>query len=700
MRNQLNELPMDKREAMDKIGKTRVKGDALSIKCKVIGFMTGKGASMSQTYENGDSSILVMLMDVDKISEKAGVMRINPTTGLPEVNMTISVKEKKDKQNTDEVVKYIRSHYVNLVESSEKYKGTFKEMLDYWDPIKGCLAKNLWYPLMDEMGNPLVIVLNIWRGDVPADIKPGMILDVPGCSFNHYLYIPKAKGPGGNNKTDAVAQAAAIAKAEKEARVVSSPTAPNEDADAQHQHKQQPIEETVSRISPTIRISGNVDSGVFVSRDYADCSAFDSFFADVQRDRRRHQIRMPHTYNDNYCMVLSLGGYQNDRCMSFDDFEPGPSNGVLPSHSYEKSDYEKLPLGVDAKSEAREPMKTIRLNVWQYSKEKVDPDRDLHWSVEFKLYADHTLKTGITIHEKWLKFGCLPWEGVAVVTVDATGTLQNALNQPANRKTYKTNGKIECWIKDVNWGIRGTCKSQGLLLKTMKLLQRLYADIISTSTRDDGTKKVELNLGTLYNKTATSRLQSMLGNAVHPLHAEIENSEFININEWRTDAGNVVSSPDRDIYVLLYIPTPQQLTQEKIIRKKNQEIEEYNDECTKRLRDEFSHDEDLLIDILLGAKPVPPKKDHDGPRKLSDDFQLYSNEEIAALASFKDHKERAVALPGRNTPRIYNPKIVNKVPMTLGFDFQLYSIKKIAEDIPIISLPKKESKGKNKKINF
>ncbi len=673
MKARLSNMPVEKRNAMKRLGDMKIGKGGIAIMGMVLGFQDKKGGRKDR-YETG-AVISVMMLDVDNIERKSGVMRLNEHSGLPEVCCAVSVKEKKEMRSKDEVVKYVRANYADAVSESGKYKGTFTELANYWDPEKRDLVKNIWYPLRDELGNPLVLGLNIWRGDVPADLRPGMVITVPDCSFGHYVYIPKSKGPGGSTTTlDPVAQQAAISKAEKDAKNITSPTAPTGEnigngmggGGGNFEH------ENISKVSPVVRVSGDVNSGVFI--DEQKTSEFEAFYSLVLRDRKRHQLRMPRNHNDNYCVMLSLGGYQNG-LVHTKDFEEGPSNGSFQVFSYEKGDYEKSPKGMDPKkTEARESKRTIRMSVTQYSGKHLE-DHDWPWYVETNAYWDLTFGTGITIHEKWLKFGPLLWEGVAVMTVDASGTLSNALNStPGNLEEYTTSGQLDCWIKHIAWDIRGTCRNNGLLLpQNSKFAKLLYADVYATSTRDDGVKKIELDLGSLYNKSSQSRLNSLCD--PHPLHKGNENMcDVVNVNEWKADGGKIISDPDREFYILPYIPVPHQLLQIEQVQLRNDRIEEFLKKCTLRLQSELSHDDDTLCDVLLGVKPMPVREQNTGPddsRCPSDDFQLYTPDELAALAAIKDPKERAKALPGRNTPRIFK-----KTPATLGFDFQLYAIKK------------------------
>ena len=67
-------------------------------------------------------------------------------------------------------------------------------------------------------------------------------------------------------------------------------------------------------------------------------------------------------------------------------------------------------------------------------------------------------------------------------------------------------GLFHTTVPAVNAVIKAVRKSDVLndyeLCRYMQLENGLYADVYATSTRDDGVKKIELDLGSLYNKSS------------------------------------------------------------------------------------------------------------------------------------------------------------------------------------------------------
>lgn len=617
------------------------------IECVVVGFMTKQGQAIGSYAK--DTLILVVVQDPNSVPDSPNLVR---TTGGAPRGTTDSMKEVSCYLKwTDDAKLYVENNITDAKLGS--YRGSFKKILDYWDTTKNCVAKTAWFPLADQ-----IFSLTVWSNDVPASLCRGSRIVVNG-SFQQYIYCPMDKkaaaagGAGAVQKKDDIANkitvvdpaalivatgAPAIAAAAATGGIGNSPMAPQDAQQEAQKHSK-------SLLSPEIRTSMSTNGKLeFSSRNVVQ-SAFDSFQSVLLMN-----FKLPEHRGDDYCLILNIRNHQAD-VKSLADLLPGPETVVVQTPSFDVNDLQKAPPKQDpTKTDAREMCKTVGLKIYKYGVEGFSEEETKPWTVLFSLYQSHALGLGMSWLETWLKFGGLPWEGVAVLQVDADTTLSLATNRPDYLESKGTSGQLNCWVKSVAWDVDGTVRRYGYPVRGTDLFPRLYADIYD-DVQSKGQRKVLCDMGTL-----GARLPQGLHNE---LHVQGRDSPVINVNEWTSDAGWMCVSDEREFYVLVHLPVPPQLIPRNG-ENNDDAISDYMDAADRVLR-KLSEAE--LIDVLLGVKTLP-------------NIITYTQEEVDALARIQSDEERAKAYPGRGPS--FKRKYVGsaKTPSSMGFDFIVYALQK------------------------
>jgi hypothetical protein len=614
----------DQRDAVTKLGKSKVGTDGITIDAVIIRFVDAKSLQERDVFKGSETQVEVLPVNLDRVPDKPGVIRTNKETGAKEVNCRVTTDEGSKK--------YIRYYAADALDGT--YSGNFSPLLTYWDAEKECVPPSVWTPLQDALGKKPLLLLKVWRGDTPEDMIPGSIISI-SVKFEQYISIPKAKGfaKAAENQERERAQIQQHVQAPTDMDNIPDEVLAAAAAAAEEEYK--------PKRSPQIRFSISTNSGIQFSENNVICTPLQSLSGLVAD--RQHFVFLPEWDGDSYAMVVPLSGYQDD-CDTYDMCEPGPSTIRMPLFSIKAEDYEKVPRGADLQSTMRESKKTITMMVMQYDGEKPDSEVDLPFTLEFTVYTEHVHRLGITWHSSWLKFGRIPWQGVAVCTVNAPDTRRLRINQAGAAADAKQAGKVDCWIKTIYWDIPGTVKREGVPVTT-KLIAKLYADLYK-HIKTDEEDTILLRLDSLKDRT-------QFPNRLH----EFGDNSVINLNEWKSEAGWIFDQ--YDLWVLPYFPVPVDM----MINGETDTIavQDYLASGLEKLRE---LDEDQLVKVLLGEE-------------LLDGIQTYHPEEVKALKAIGTQKDRALAYPGRGPShkRVYKGR-KDQNPSSYGFDFLVYAIKR------------------------
>lgn len=629
MRRLLDNTAQDKIAAL---GKSKVSNDGTTVQCQIIRFIGANGTTEYDTY-GGDCQLELRPVNVDKLTDKNNVLRTNPETGRKEVCCRVKYEDKARH--------YLQHWAADAIAGT--YDGPFKPFLDYWNKERNAVADNVWVPLDD-----MVWFGKIWRGATPDPTMLHSGTEISICaSFDQYLSIPKAKGRAKSAATDATKAAPVLPNAPNALPPLETDDEgiPYDDLIAAAQDAEQQHRGTVDwKRAPTIRYTMATNSGFQLSENNSDATPFEAFYNAV--DPRQHFLHIPVWDGDNYCVVLPLSGYQDD-VDKLSDAEPGPSTMRMLLQSLNIDDYQKPPKGQDQQSTMREPKKNIRMMVLQYGEGKPVASNDLPYTVETTVYTDHIHRLGITHLSTWLKFGRIPWQGVAICTVNSSDTRRLAINQPGVAESLNHAGKLDCWIKTVHWDIRGTLEKEGVRVPK-SLMARLYADVFRRGKMDDNSEFVSCNMAPL-DALRSSKFKNTLNDGGE--------GDAYNLNEYRGEAGHIIDT--YDLYALLHLPIPHTL-----MNNGNPDIsrvQEYWADAHSKLR---ALDDDQLVKVLLGEQSV-------------DGVDIYTKEEMDALKKLGSDRERALAWPGRGPEgkRVYKKALIPSPPASLGFDFLVYAIR-------------------------
>lgn len=621
MKAQLRSMPQDKINAL---GKTKIGSGGTAVTCRVVRFVDNKGSAEYDTFSGADSLIELLPVRTETMPDKHNTVQTSEETGRKEVRCNVKYQDKAEQ--------YIRYHIKDALEG--KYNGSFAPILEYWDVEKNALADHVWMALDD-----VIWFGKVWRGATPdpTEVTSGTEITM-NATFEQYISVPKAKGFG--------------AAQEKVPAAPTAPTAPVQDEDAALVAAADAAEEEHSRShrrAPTIRYTMSTNSGFQLSENNVRASPLKLWTV----DNKKHFLRMPTWDGDNYPLVLPLSNYQGD-LMTYDDAEPGPSTVRMMQLSLQQKDYQKVPRGQDAESTLREPKKTLLMSVLQYSGERPDVDVERPFSVETNAYTNHIHRLGITHLSTWLKFGRIPWQGVAVCTVNATDTLRLAINAGNSAAQLGVAGKIDCWVKTVHWDIESTLQKYAVPVPAA-LMARLYADIYVEAKKNNGSTFISCNMAVI-EKTRCSGLENTLN--------ERGDGRIYNLNEYRGEAGHIIS--EYQLYAVPYFPTPMRLVEDVA------GAEDYFDDALAKLR-QLGSDDDDLIAVLLGEKKL-------------DGVDTYTDEEMDALKKLGNDEDRTRAWPGRGLAktRVYkkgaNGQPFKPQPSSLGFDFLVYAVQKDHQD--------------------
>ena len=621
------------------LGKSKVSNDGMTIHCQIVRFVNSSGTSELDTY-GGDCQLELKPVHVDKLTDKPNVLRTNAVTGKKEVRCRVKYEDKAEQ--------YLKHWAPDAIAGT--YDGAFSPILDYWNRDRSTVADHVWVPLDD-----MVWFGKIWRGATPdpSVLRSGTEITI-SASFDQYLSIPKARGRA--KAADAPKESVPLATAPTALPPVSHDDDGNNDdnvdgipygaliaatqvAESQHRSTQD------LKRAPTIRYIMATNNGFQLSENNSgSTSSFELFNNGI--DPRAHFLRLPTWDGDNYCIVLPLSGYQDDK-EELSDAEPGPSTMRMPLLSLNKDDYEKPPKGQDQQSTLRESKKTIRMMIMQYGQGTPDASRDLPYTVETTTYTNHIWGLGITHLSTWLKFGRIPWQGVAICTVNAADTRRLDINQPGVASAHNHAGKLDCWIKTVHWDIRSTLEKEGIRVPK-SLVARLYADIYRRGKMDDDTEFVSCNMGSL-DALRASPFKNTLNDGGDGI--------AYNLNEYRGEAGHIIDN--YDLYALLHLPIPYNLMNNG--NPDTTAVQEYWTQSLATLRE---LDDAELVKVLLGEQTIA-------------DIDTYTSEEVDALRKLGNDRDRALAWPGRGPEhkRVYKKSVVSSNPASRGFDFLIYAVK-------------------------
>jgi hypothetical protein len=475
---QNNMRGVKKSAAVAKASSTRVKSDGVTLVGKIVSFHSGNFSQEFSTYKHKDA-ITLLATNIDKnLPPVPGMVRLNETTGLREVYCEVNIKD-------DKVTEYFAFHMDQLRMHGKSYTGPVPNLLDYWDEANGKVTKYIWYPFEDVLGNTPVVTVRIFKGDFPPEMGAGNVISVLG-RFSLYLQIPKAQGAAvSKEKAEDALKKLAMLVQQSTATVVP-PTAQEGEGDDEDLRVNGSTGGTGSGAAtgsepkrhPTISLGFSAFNGCsYHESNRADCTPFQAFAGDF--DNRRHFLRLPESNYDSMGLVIPISEYQN--YASWDMAEPGPSTARRLNVSLDERDYEKAPKGETLETTAlREEKKTISMDVLQYHGKTPDMTTELPFTVQFNVFKNHTMGTGITNLDHWLKFGRQKWQGVAVVSVDAAGTRSTELfkNSKNDAQANQWAGHLECWAKAVYWDVESSVRSFGVPVKDKAaFLGRLYGDI-------------------------------------------------------------------------------------------------------------------------------------------------------------------------------------------------------------------------------
>jgi hypothetical protein len=639
-----------------KDGQKKLKDGDLTITGKIVRFSNPSGTETRDSFgSTTDTNIEFYPVKLDKLNSTPNVMR-KENDGKIKVYCKLQIQPK--------AITYIK--YWAPIARQGHYKGEFKKILDFVDENNN-VVDHVWYTLANENGKTCLINLKLWNNaNVPPNLVEGSEIDISG-SFGCYLDVKEPTFGFRKNNTSV----------SKDEEIVAKDLALNT-THIPEVHEEAVVDmlnevevsfsssSNVPKIAPYIRFGMTSNTGVFFSKDNVDCSALESFSSEV--DNRRHFLEMPKDIHECFAFVVPMSEYQAD-LENPEDCEVGPSTGRAQRISFDMKDNEKPPKGVSAElTTNRESKKTVDLFVTQYGSRMTEDD--LPYLLEFTIYQGDVIKTGITHREHWLKFGRIPWHGIAVVNVDTKTTLNLAINKQADARIA---GKLECWLKNVFFDVPSTCRTYGIKVNKNILLSKLYADVYVDANKTSGERMLFIQMDKLGKRSEN-------GFTNNPLHVKGTESDAINLGEWTSDAGFVLTNDLIDLYVLLYIPIKQDLLINGEVNE--DEASKYVEDCTSILKN--IKDEEMLVKVLLGEEIVP-------------ELELYHPEEIEMFNSLKP-PQRALVLPGRGPKK--NIKYPKKAPKTFGFDFLVYAIKR--EKQPVVreqSPQKKDTTNKSKKKN-
>lgn len=657
-------------------------GGGVTVDATVVYFCDSKFANWSAYCTDASKDMVVVLENIRSLVDDGKKVRTNDK-GVKEVLAQVRV----DKKEGSSPVEYIRRN-IDAFKRGE-YDGPFDDMDRYWDSATNDIAKNCWIPLEDLAGNPPLLKLTNWVDRFPKDrLVQGVQIQIVSCTFQVFLRLEKAKGA-------AVAVEKAALAAEKLA-AVTGPTSASAAAAAAA-----PVDggietapaagqsASTSKRVPEALLSLNTNAGVTIRGSWVDGTPPIVSFRALAADKR-HYMAMPQTNSESFCIVQRIEGYQS----GVDDskLEQGPSVICERVYSLDRKNYIKVIPGQNGAPETQEAILQFSYNVCQYKGEppkktstSVDPD-EFPWILHGHLSGRELGLTGITRQDLWPLYGPTEWQGVLVMSIQAEDARRLDFNQPGKAQSQCWSGKLNTYVRGFFPDMRETLKYAGIKLSDASILKVLYSDVFQrlTSENDDGQKVevISLHLDKFKTKNRGGPVTA-IPNMLHHLG----NDEIININECEKNIGHLLDHSD--LYVLPYIPIPQDIAQKVTDNMGDYEhVRAYRQDVLKHLRS-APH----LVDVLLGFKDAPPLK---GRSNL-----LYSSDEITSLSGVqqalaKDAKKRNEVLPtilaGRNMPKDNSvwAKYNQKQPMTLGFDFQLYMVQRRPDQEPDVRAPKKE----------
>jgi len=626
---------------INKIGKMKVRNDELMMTFRVVSFVDRSGTSELPTY-GAKTTINVIPIGLDKMEDIPNVIRTNPETGVKEFRVKVDYDDGK-------AGRYIQYHYPFAKKG--EYRGDFARIKEFWDEDVNSASGHVWAPLEDSLKNPWILGLNAWKGSVPEDIAPGNLIDA-SVSLQYYVYVPKAKGAQKLKEQNAATTATTTAAITNKIVPVAAPAQAAEDGD--DNVAATPAQEENSGVvptrSPVIRLSAGTFSGVMYNENNnSNQTPLEAFSSHVDDDR--HFLKLPDHAQDTPSLIVPVSDFQFD-AESFDDVKEGPSTCRGQVISFSNSDYEKAPKDQTMEqTTARESKKNISMNIVQYGREGCS-DQNFPFTVETTAYQNHVIGTGITKRDQWMRFGKIPWQGIAVVSVNAKSTCEYLINQRDTAATYNSSGIIQTYLKAMYWDIPSTCRKYGVQV-SKELFPRLYADVYVDAVAN-GKRKILLQLDNL-----GQRVQPSFTN---PLHSEGKSCKVINMNEWMSDAGWMLTDDNKfDFYVLPYFPLkPEMIDEGGTVQQAVAEA--YVEEALGKLKE---LEEESLIAVLLGEETL-------------EGVNTYHKEEMDALAAIEAEEERALAYAGRGI-KVYPGKL-KKTPMSWQFDFQVYAIRKDSND--------------------
>lgn len=617
----------------NKVGKNEVPG----LEAAVIGFETSSGHKRLAKFQDADAKsavILAVLTNRQAIPDLANKVRTSSSNpNLKEVSCSIHW--------TPDARLYVERNISDAILGT--YRGNLKNILDFWDRDKAAVVTNVWIPLTEQ-----IYGIKVWSGEVPAELTCGSRITLNGA-FQVYMYCPEdrkgpfssASGGGGADKKDDIIAKTVVADP---SALASTPLAP-----------QDALQETQSYAktlrSPEINFTIYTNGRVEFSSKNVTRGAFENLQSITNTD-----FRLPKDSRDTYSLIFNIGNHQAD-INSLSELLPGPEMVVIQDRVFDANQLKKAPPKMDpTKTDVREMCKTVGLKVFAYEKESEVHDLGdiCWWTVMIPLYEDRLMGIGISSLEHWLKFGGLPWEGIAALQVDAETTMRLPTNQEHHLLAHASNGQLQCHVKNVAWNVAGTVRRYGFPV-TVDLLSRLYADIYQDVVTTDNERIVLCPMETLVGRVPA--------NFIPEIHAAQCDSAVINLNEWNGNAGWLFLSNEHEFYVLVHLPVPSDLMPREG-ENNDEAILEYMERSEAAIR-QLSTKE--LIEVLLGTQAVP-------------NVFTYTQEEMDALKRIPTNKDRAKAYPGRGPASKRKYAGVAKAPSSWGFDFIVYALKKEKED--------------------
>lgn len=636
----------------------------ITIEGLLLGF-PDKG-SLEDQYVKG-RELLLVLLNIDQIvcdGVWAKPLDDADPSMFVQVKSAVSTWPKDD----DRVREYCAQHIAEA--QVGEYQGDFP-IEKYYDSDKGELRSSIYEII--ERGQ--LVKVKLWSNSaaVQPNVVPGNIVCVTGAKANRCTYIPKARGAAvAKEKAEtaladkakaeaALAEGLAVADRrikEAEARAAAQTAvhaATNnalDDIERAADGTINIVEETNGDNNTVLSLNGgrnssnrirhpgmfelSFSSGGTVSRS---SNNGDGSMVDKLRQYFAHDtptLRYPEDPYDCYTIMLHMSSYQH-RPEDEARLVEGPSVIREVLISPDASNYRKPPAGIKADDEndtgQREMCMTRYVNQSQYYssfEDELQQGTALPYQVQVKLYENHIRKLGITKSTDWERYGMYDWEGIAILACNAKGTLINEVNQGDAAANYNLSMLLETYTKMFVPDVPLTLIKHAVEVDE-DFLKALYADVCLKASTPSGKEVTILSLNNLGRDNRN----------VNPAHVKGLSAPFINLNEWRQDAGKIAR--EWRIFVRPFVPV-----NNVMLRKFENEIRDDRENTMQQQQqqeDDASFTSDVTIRVhehqldtieTLRAMPMKDRCDVMLGHAVSPDVTLFSPEELGAMSEMND----------------------------------------------------------------